>query len=192
MGKLIAGFLMWLSGWKLDRNTPAETERCVMVAAPHTSNWDAYYLKLAFVLLGIPMKVAIKNSWTKGFIGLFVRPLGGLGIDRTPKEGSQRLSQTEAMANFFKQHERIALVIAPEGTRRKVKKWKMGFYWVAKEANVPITMGYLDYKNKVAGVGPVVINPTGDMESDLIPLNDFYRDIKGRFPEKFGLDGRFG
>jgi len=130
MSKLLSRFLLWLSGWKVDTDIPVGTNRCVMVAAPHTSNWDAYYLKLAFVILDIPMKVAIKDSWTRGFFGMFVRPMGGLGIDRSPKKGSNRLSQTQAMARFFKEYDDIALVIAPEGTRRKRERWKMGFYWV--------------------------------------------------------------
>lgn len=191
MSKLLSRFLLWLSGWKIKPGYPPETHRCVMIAAPHTTNWDAYHLKLAAVVLGIPMRAAIKNSWTKGLIGLVLRPMGALGIDRSPKEGSERLSQVDGMANLFDKHESLALVIAPEGTRKKREKWKMGFYWVAHTAQVPITMGFLDYENKIAGIGDVVVHTTGDPLIDMPKINNFYRSIKGKFPEKFSLDLRY-
>ena len=95
------------------------------------------------------------------------------------------------MAQFFKSNDRIALVIAPEGTRRLRDKWKMGFYHVAQQAQVPITFGYLDYANKIAGVGPKALILSGDMDKDLKIVMDFYRDIKGAHPENFSLDLRY-
>lgn len=188
MAKLISKFLMWLSGWKVDKNIPPEARRCVMVAAPHTSNWDAYYLRLAFYMLDLPMKVAIKDNWTKGILGFLIKPLGGVGIDRSPLKKADRPSQTGQMAALFDQYEDIALVIAPEGTRKRRDKWKKGFYWIAKEAGVPITFGYLDYKNRIAGVGPKALYPSANIEADMTILNDFYRHIKGKHPENYALD----
>ncbi len=191
MGKTISKLLLWISGWKVKTTFPADVFRSVMVAAPHTSNWDAYYLKLATLTLGIPMRVAIKDNWTKGLIGLLIKPLGGLGIDRSPKEGSRRLSQVTLMAQLFDQHHQLSLVVAPEGTRKKRDRWKMGFYWVAQEADVPIVLGFLDYKNKIAGVGDVVIQPGGDQNRDMALINDFYKDLIGKKPENFTIDPRF-
>lgn len=191
MMKQISRFLLWLSGWKVDPQIPVETQRCVMIAAPHTSNWDFYYLRLAFWILQIPMKVAIKNDWTRFPFGLVVKPLGGIGIDRSPKETSERLSQADAMAAAFIGRDKIAMVIAAEGTRRKRVKWKMGYYWIAHKAQVPITCGYLDYENKIAGVGPVVLNPTGAPGEELKPIMEFYRNIKGRHPNQFVVDERY-
>ena len=191
MARLFCRFLCWLSGWKVKPTFPEAAYRSVMVAAPHTSNWDAYYLKLAAVILGVPMRVAIKDNWTKGLIGVITRPLGALGIDRSPKEGSERLSQVSSMAELFKKHEKLSLVIAPEGTRRYRDRWKMGFYWVAQEAKVPIVLGFLDYENKIAGIGDVVIPVGTGQEESMVILNDFYRDVRGKFPEKFVLDSRF-
>ncbi|MFT4568099.1 MAG: 1-acyl-sn-glycerol-3-phosphate acyltransferase [Saprospiraceae bacterium] len=191
MIKQIARFLLWLSGWKVDLTIPSESQRCVMIAAPHTSNWDFYYLRLAFWVLGIPMKVAIKNDWTKFPFGLVVKPLGGLGIDRSSKVTSERLSQADAMAAAFEGRDKIAMVIAAEGTRRKRDKWKMGYYWIAYKAQVPITCGYLDYEKKIAGVGPVVVYPSGEPGDELERIMDFYRDIKGRYPEQFQIDERY-
>lgn len=191
MAKLLCRFLLWLSGWKVTDNIPPESTRCVMIAAPHTSNWDAYYLKLTAVVLEIPLKVAIKDTWTKGILGWFIKWMGGLGINRAPKGGTKRLSQVESMANLFKDREKISLVIAPEGTRKRREQWKMGFYWVAKTAGVPITFGFLDYENKLAGVGSSVVHPSDDMNKDMQVISEFYRNIKGKFPENFQLDERY-
>ena len=191
MAKILCRFLLWLSGWKVKKTVPKEALRSVMIAAPHTTNWDAYYLKLTAVILDIPMRVAIKDTWTKGVVGWFVKKMGALGIDRSPKAGSTRLSQTEAMANLFDQHEELCLIIAPEGTRKKREHWKMGFFYVAKSAHVPITLGFLDYENKIAGVGDPVIHITGEPEDHLGDINDFYRNIKGKYPDQFTVDLRF-
>ena len=192
MMKSFAIFLLRLSGWKVDLNIPKEADRCVMIAAPHTSNWDGYYVRVAFWVLNIPVKIAVKNYWTKGFLGWLTKPMGFLGIDRSKKDPNKpRKSQTEQMADFFKEYDRIAMVIAPEGTRKLRKEWKLGFYYTAKMANVPITCGYLDYKNKIAGVGDVVVYPSDDMEADLKKIMDFYKNIQGKYPEKFVVDHRF-
>lgn len=190
--KLLAKFLLWLNGWKVAPDVPPEHKRCVMIAAPHTTNWDFYYVRLAFWVLGVPMKVAIKNDWTKFPFGLVIKPMGGVGVDRSPKkEGQARKSQVQAMADLFDQYDEIGLVIAAEGTRRKVKEWKMGYYWVAKEAGVPILCGYLDYEKKIAGVGPLVLYPKGDRTTELKPIMDFYKNISGKHPDQFQLDERY-
>lgn len=191
MGKYIAKLLLKLSGWKVNPIVPKEAQYSVMIAAPHTTNWDAYYTRLAFYILDIPMKVAIKDFWTNPPLGWLIKPFGGIGINRKPKvEGEKRQSYVEAMAELIKNNRPIAMVIAPEGTRKLSKQWKTGFYHTAVEANVPITFGYLDYKKKEAGVGGFVY-PSGDMEKDMKVIMDFYRNISGKFPELFQLDERF-
>lgn len=192
MKKALGKIILWLLGWKVNPVIPPEAQRCVMIAAPHTSNWDFFLVVLAFWVLDIPMKVAIKDDWTKFPFGWFVKSLGGLGIDRNPKKVNKNVSsQVDQMAQFFVTNERIALVIAPEGTRRKREQWKMGFYYVAKQAGVPITNGYLDYKNKIAGVGPKALHISDNMEEDLKSIMNFYKDIKGRTPELFSIDTRY-
>lgn len=191
MGKLIAKFILWIVGWKINPNLPKEAERSVMIAAPHTTNWDGIMVGVAFKVLGIPVKVAIKDFWTKFPMSLIVKPFGGLGINRGPKDPNKpRKSQVDQMADFFNQYEKMALVIAPEGTRALRKQWKMGFYHVAKKANVPITFGYLDYAKKEAGVaGPLY--PTDDMEADMKKIMAFYKNITGKYPDYFSLDERY-
>lgn len=191
MGKLIARFLLKIAGWKVNEIVPKEANHCVMIAAPHTTNWDFYYTRLAFYVLDIPMKVAIKDFWMKFPFNLIIKPLGGVGIDRSPKKvGEKRRSMVEAMAEVIQKTNNIAMVIALEGTRKPVKRWRMGFYHTALTANVPITFGYLDYAKKEAGVGGF-IQPTGDVEADMKVIINFYKNISGKFPEMFVLDERY-
>lgn len=191
MGKRLANFLLRLSGWRMQDGIPPESQRCVIIAIPHTSNWDFWYTRLGFYAVGIPMKFTIKKEWMRFPLNLIVKPLGGLGIDRRPrKETGERPSYVDAMAELFNQNDRIAVMITPEGTRSLRTEWKTGFYYVAQKAGVPICLGYLDYEKKVAGVGPTIY-PSGDIAADMKKIMDFYRPIKGKYPEKSSLDQRY-
>jgi 1-acyl-sn-glycerol-3-phosphate acyltransferase len=192
MKKLIARFIFWISGWTLNRKVPKEVQRSVMIAAPHTSNWDAWLLIWAFALLDIPMKFTIKEEWTKHWLfGGFIRANGGIGIDRSPKSiNKSRDSYVDFMAEQFNNYDKIAMVVTPEGTRRKQERWKMGFYHTAAKAEVPITFGYLDYGKKEAGVGGCIYL-TDDLESDMRKIMSFYSGITPRHPENFSLDLRY-
>jgi len=177
-----------LHGWKLDTNIPKEAQRCVLIAAPHTSNWDFVYARAAFDWLKIPLKFTIKKEWIRFPMNLVLVPMGALGIDRTPKKvGDPRLSMVEVMADLFNQHQNLAMMVTPEGTRKKNPQWKTGFYYVALKANVPIVCGFLDYKTKTAGMG-LVIYPTGDLQSDMKKIMEFYQNITAKFPENFSID----
>jgi len=192
MWKTLGKIALKMVGWKVKFPIPDESQRCVMIAAPHTTNWDAIFTRVAFMVLGIPVKIAIKDTWTKmPVIGALVRGVGGLGINRSPKkDGQPRKSQIEQMAEFFKEHEEIALVIAPEGSRSLKPEWKMGFYHLAKLANVPIAYGYLDYEKKIAGVGGA-IHPTDDLAADMKEIMTFYKTITPKYPEKYTVDQRY-
>ncbi|MFK7774786.1 MAG: 1-acyl-sn-glycerol-3-phosphate acyltransferase [Saprospiraceae bacterium] len=187
----IARIMLWLAGWKVDKKIPKESIRSVMIAAPHTSNWDGIWVRVAFAILEVPVKIAVKDTMTKFPFGLITKPLGFLGINRSKKDPNKpRKSQIEQMADFFKEFDEIAMVIAPEGTRSLRKEWKLGFYYVAKMANVPITFGYLDFEKKVAGVGGVLY-PTDNLEADMKKIMEFYKNITPKFPEKYSLDQRY-
>ncbi len=190
MLKLLARFLMFLAGWKVDMNFPKEANYCVMTAAPHTSNWDAFYLICGFVILDIPYKFTIKSEWMKPPMGWLLKPLGALGIDRNKKIKGKKSSYVEQMVALFEGKERMAMVIPPEGTRGFNDRWKMGFYHTALKANVPITFGYLDYEKKVAGVGGVIY-PTGDIAEDMKKVHAFYSTIAPKYKELFSLDRRY-
>ncbi len=177
MLRLIFRFLFWIKGWKVVNLIPEVTNRCVMAAAPHTSNWDLVMTIVAFEKIKVPMRFTIKDDWLKPPFGPFIKPLGALAIDRSPKKpGEERRSMVDAMAQLFEDNKDIALVITPEGTRKKVKELRTGFYHIALKAKVPIALGYADYKKKIAGVGKVIY-PTGNYEADLAEIKAFYAGI---------------
>lgn len=182
MLKLLAQLIFFFSGWKLDPSSPRHIRRAVMIAAPHTSNWDIVYARAACELLELPVKFTIKKEWVNSPIGLILRPLGAIAIDRDYRNG-KKVSMTQTMTELFGQHKELIVLVTPEGTRQYAPKWKTGFYRVAEGANVPVLLGYLDYQKKVAGVGPAMY-PTGNMEADIKRIKDFYRTVVGRYPER--------
>jgi 1-acyl-sn-glycerol-3-phosphate acyltransferase len=130
----------------------------------------------------LPVKFFIKDSYTKGIHGVFFRWLGGIGIDR--KQAGNRV---ETAANLFKKEEELIIIIPPEGTRKRVDKWKKGFYYIAQKANVPISFGYLDYKEKTGGVGGF-IDLTDSFENDMEKIQKFYKTKTAKFPENYNKE----
>lgn len=190
LGKRFCGWLMKKAGWTISP-PPPEVQRCVLLAAPHTSNWDYVFAILTMRALDVPMKVAIKDFWTRFPMGLLIKPLGGIGIQRSQQHlGSGTTGQVHMLAEVFNRYERIALIITPEGTRSTRNKWKTGFYHVAQTAKVPIVLAYADYKNKTCGFGPVLDSST-DKEQVMRAMMKFYADKTARYPENFSLDNRF-
>ena len=177
-------FLRWFSivvlkitGWRTHGRLPA-TPKFVIVGAPHTSNWDLPYgLFIIFVLRGKIYWLGKESLFRRPFKGFF-KWLGGMPIDRSKSKNvvAQSIQQ-------FNQNKTMILTIAPEGTRSRVKKWKTGFYHIAKGANVPIVLGFLDYRRKAGGIGPVIY-PTGNIDADMETIRAFYDGISGKFPEK--------
>ena len=192
MSRLISRFFLWIFGWKINRTMPKEVhEKCVMICAPHTSNSDFTLAMWVMSALRVRFRFTIKKELMKSIGGFFFRWMGGLGIDRKPKkEGKERKSMTDAMADLFKENSKLCLMVTAEGTRSLCKQWKTGFYYVALTASVPIVLAYLDYEKKEAGIGKVIY-PTGDIAADMREIMLFYKDIKGKFPEKFSLDERY-
>jgi 1-acyl-sn-glycerol-3-phosphate acyltransferase len=188
LAKLLAQTFFTLSGWTFKNNMPADIKQCVMIAAPHTSNWDAPYTRFAFVLMGIPVKITIKDSWMRFPYGPMIRYLGGIGINRRPKkEGEERESMVQLMADLFKDNENLVMLITPEGTRSLRTQWKTGFYHIAVLANVPIALGYCDYAKKEVGVAKLVY-PSGDIKKDMREIMAFYKDITPHTPQNFSID----
>ena len=180
-----------LIGWKIDNHWDLNIDQCVMIAAPHTSNWDALYARLALKALGVNVRITIKDSYMKLPLGPFVRAMGGIGINRRPKkEGEARPRMVEWMSDLFKTHEKLVMLVTPEGTRAKQEKWKTGFYHVAINAGVPIALAYMDYDKKTTGVGKIIY-PTGDYEKDMAEIMAFYAQINPKFPELFSVDIRY-
>jgi len=180
---LISPLLRWISlfilkgmGWKTEGKRP-DVPKYVLIAAPHTSNWDFFLMILVALSLNLNTYVMAKKGlidWPGGF---FFRWLGAIPIDR-----SQSANTVEQAIQFFQESESLAIIVAPSGTRRKVRRWKTGFYHIANGAGIPIGTGFLDYGRKTGGVGPL-FQPTGDIETDMIAIRAFYADIEGKYSE---------
>jgi 1-acyl-sn-glycerol-3-phosphate acyltransferase len=162
-----------LTGWKVSGELPNE-KKFVMIAAPHTSNWDLpYMLAICFCLKARIYWMGKAQIFKFPFKHL-MKWMGGIPVDR-----SQSTNMVEATSTIIKETDEIIVTVPPEGTRSAVKYWKTGFYHIAVSANVPIALGFLDYKNKVGGVGGVFY-PTGNLEKDMLDIKAFYKDIKGK------------
>ena len=165
------------AGWKSEGHKP-DLPRYVIIAAPHTSNWDFIFtLCLAFIHR-LNAVIMMKDAWFRWPLGPLFRWLGALPIDRS------RINNVVAQSiERFQQRDRLVLVVPPSGTRKRVLYWKSGFYHIANGAGVPIVLGFLDYRRKVGGFGPIV-QPTGDIDADMAVIRAFYRDISGKYPLK--------
>jgi len=178
---LLARLIYAFSGWKIKGTIPKDINRCIVLMAPHTSNWDFVLGFLGFAILRIKINVLIKKEAFTFPLGILVKAMGGVAVDR------QHAGNVVAnVAHEFRKREHFVLVVAPEGTRSLNNHWKRGFYNIAVLAKIPIVLGYLDYSQKIAGLGEAFV-PTGNYESDLTYIEAFYFDKVARFPEKFNL-----
>jgi 1-acyl-sn-glycerol-3-phosphate acyltransferase len=163
------------AGWRVS-GLPPDAAKYVVIAAPHTSNWDFLYtLCLAFIYHLRP-RIMMKAAWFFWPLGPMLRWLGAIPIDRT----RSRNVVAESVAAFAQAREMV-LVVPPAGTRKRVLRWKTGFYHIACNARVPIAMGFLDYRRKVGGFGPTLA-PCGDIDSDMRRIRLFYDPIRGKHP----------
>lgn len=192
MVKKLFFLLFKLRNWTLDFPAPSEAHNCIMVAAPHTSNWDFVYAISALEQLNLNPRFTIKKEFNKFPFGGMITSMGALWIDRSAKrDGENRPSMTQVMAHLFEESEEpLCVVVTPESTRSKVRQWKTGFYYSALEAKVPICLSYMDYKLRRCGVG-LCFMPTGHIKEDMKIIMDFYSNVSGKFPEQFSLDERY-
>jgi len=182
MYKLIAKIFFGLKRWKVRGGVPSGIKKCVLIAAPHTSNWDFLYGSFAWKLFGLDVKYLAKASLFRFPFGIFFRALGGIPVDRTKHN-----NLVDAMVELVNSKDEIVVLMTPEGTRKKVDKWKTGFYHLALKANIPIVLGKINYKLKEAFIGKSFI-PSGDIEKDFEIIREFYKDVVGRNPENFSLE----
>ena len=176
--------------WTVDENIPPEIKKCIIIAAPHTSNWDFWYTMASFAILQMRIRFTVKKEWMRFPFNLLMAPLGGIAIDRTsPSKDLPRKSFVEAMIQLFKENEELIILVTPEGTRSKRTKWKTGFYHIAVGAGVPICLGYVDYKNKKAGIAKTIY--PSDFQTDMREIMAFYQNIHPKFPDQFSIDTEF-
>jgi 1-acyl-sn-glycerol-3-phosphate acyltransferase len=179
IAQMIAQAILRLFGWKVEARLP-KARKFVLVGAPHTSNWDFIMMLLVMNALGLQINWVGKDSLFNGSFGGLMRRLGGIPVDRSARSGF-----VDQMVAEFDRRAAMILVIAPEGTRGKSEYWKTGFYYIAQGANVPIALGYVDYALKIGGIGPS-LQPSGDIQADMLPIARFYAGVTGKHPQLQG------
>jgi 1-acyl-sn-glycerol-3-phosphate acyltransferase len=175
----LAEIFLRLRGWDLEGQKP-QARRYVLVAAPHTTNWDLAYLLALASVTGVRLSWMGKNELFRGPMGPAMRRLGGVPVRR-----DRRTDLVEQMVQAFEANPSLVLTIAPEATRSRASHWKSGFYRIAVAARVPIVLGFLDYARRRGGFGPE-IHPCGDLRADMERIRDFYADKTGKYPDQFG------
>ena len=174
--RLVARALLFVLGWRLVGEAP-RIDRCVVIFAPHTSNWDFPILLLVRFAFGGPVHYLGKHTLFRAPFGWFFRLTGGIPVVR-----HERRHVVREAVRLFRERDELWLAVSPEGTRQKSDHWKSGFYRIARAAGVPVLMAFLDAGKKECGVGELV-ELTGDAERDLARLRAFYETKRGIRPE---------
>ena len=155
--------------------------KCVMIAAPHTSNWDFPITIAMASVSGIDIRWLGKEQMFTPVFGRLFRWLGGIAVKRSAATGL-----VGDLAAEFGRHDRLVLVVPAEGTRGAVEYWKSGFYRIAQEADVPIVCAFVDKATRTGGFGPI-ITPSGDVVADMDRIRAFYEGKTGLKPNRFSL-----
>lgn len=168
-----------LSGWKLV-DPPPDLPKYVLIAAPHTTNWDLVYMQAVGYANRMGVSWMGKHTLFKPPFGPIMRALGGVPVVR-----HERRNMVDQIADEFAKRDHFIIAIPPEATRKRAEYWRSGFYYIAKAAGVPVVLGYLDYAKKEAGFGPPLY-PSGDIKKDMDIIRAFYTGKVGKYPEQFG------
>lgn len=175
IGRWIGRAVMRLLGWRVEGPYP-NVPKLVVIGAPHTSNWDGIVGFATILMLDLDLRVMVKENHFRGIRGRILRSIRAIPINRSIRGGV-----TEQMVQRFSDEERFVLGVAPEGTRKKVDRWRTGFYRIAEGAGVPILTVAIDFGRKTVRLGPTVI-PSGDMDADLAVMQAFVATARGKNP----------
>jgi 1-acyl-sn-glycerol-3-phosphate acyltransferase len=170
---------MRLMGWRVAGVHPP-FKKFVLIGAPHTSNMDSVFMLLATAGLGFDINWFAKAELFRGWRAPLMRLVGAIPLDRTTSTDA-----VDQAIKLFKERDKFVLVLSPEGTRQKVKRWRSGFYYIALDAGVPLVCGFADYKKRAAGIDRIVY-PTGDLQKDFEPIREFYSGVTARYPDQVG------
>lgn len=176
---LLARGFWAVSRYRLRSEPPPASGQAVLIGAPHTSNWDFAYMLAICWRYGFAPRWLGKHTLFKAPFGGVMRALGGIPVNRA---NPGRL--VEEIVGRIREGDRFFLVVTPEGTRKRGKQWKSGFYRIARDANLPVVLGYVDSATRTAGLGPT-ITLTGDVTADMDRIRAFYADKRGIHPEDF-------
>lgn len=174
-------FILKLWGWKIEGHFPPDIPKFVLAIAPHTSNWDFPLGILVRSAVKADVKFIAKHSLFKFPYGFIFRWLNGYPVDRSK---SQHF--VDNVVKLFNEHEKFAIVISPEGTRKKVGSFKTGFYYIAKKAGVPVILAKFDWGNKVVAFTDP-FDTTDDFDKDMAFILQYFKGVKGKNPDQ-GLD----
>lgn len=176
----LSKWLLKLLGWSTIADFP-ESKKYIVIAAPHTSNWDFPLGILAAKALKLEVRWIGKHTIFRWPFGYFFRAMGG-----TPVHRGKKADLIKQIAELFSQTDELAMALAPEGTRSKTDHWKTGFWHIAKAANVPIAMAYLDFGRKQVGLGGTFY-PGDSIKKDFEQIRAFYKDRRGKNPANESL-----
>ena len=171
----IAKCILKLSGWTATGEVP-DLEKAVFIAAPHTSNWDGFWLIVYKIGLDVRIRFLAKHTLFWWPLGPVLRWFGAMPLDR-----NHSASTVQQLIDAFEREEHLFLALAPEGTRKWQPYWKTGFYQIALAANVPVVFAYIDYPRRKMGIGPEML-PGGDIDKDLAFIRKFYEPFVARHP----------
>ena len=174
IARRLARLALRLFGWRVVGEW-ANEPRMVLLAAPHSSGWDAVWGLLAKVAMGVRIQFMAKKELFWWPLGPLLRSFGALPTDRSAAHGV-----VGQMVDELKRHEQLWCLLAPEGTRRLVKKWKTGFWHIARAADVPVQCAWFHYPDKTIGLG-AVFRMTDDLRADMERVREFYRPFQGKY-----------
>ncbi len=181
--KFIWKFLLTnVLGWKIVGELP-DVKKSVIIFAPHTSYWDGFYGKLFMMTTNIRYKFLSKKEFFKFPLKYFFKAFGSIPVEKNKEYINQ-------IAELFRTSNELHIVISPEGQIPKTERWKKGFFYMAKQANVPIIVGYIDYKKKEMGVKGIITEPN-DLEKTMVEIGNMYKDVNAKYPEFFAIDKRY-
>ena len=174
---LLSRFIFWIIGWKVSGNYRKDIQRKIIIVAPHTSNWDFPIGILARAIIRDKIQYVGKHTLFKPPFGFVMRWLGGIPVNRTKSTNFVR-----SVVDLYSKKEALTIVLAPEGTRKKVDRFKTGFYFIAKLAEIPIIMVRFNYSERTVQFADPFYT-TEDQENDLKYIENHFKGILGKIPE---------
>ncbi len=178
MKRLLSKLIFKLNGWKIVGSL-TYPKKCLVIAAPHTSNWDFLIGRCYAYIIGVKPKYLVKSELFLPVLRIWIKSNGGIPVYRKAKNNA-----VEQVVDMFENAPQLHLGMAPEGTRTKVEKWKTGFYHIASIAKVPLLLFAMDYKKKEVGVIAEFMI-TGDFEKDMLFIQQQYANVAGKIPENY-------
>ena len=176
-----SGRILKCFGWTVKATTP-DFPKSIICVAPHTSNWDFILGELAIRSVNRKSGFLMKDAWFFFPLGYFFKAIGGIPVPK--KKGS---SLVDLIVEKYNSVDSMNLAVTPEGTRQRTNKWRTGFLYIAKNANIPIQLAYIDFAKKEIGMTDVFY-PSGDIEKDIRAIKDYFKPFIGKYPEQFSTD----